>query len=147
MMVPPKAEIRIWGILQNLPCAEPISRSQPLCSHLLILKFLNVQNCLTQRLDCCVIYGPLHALARSPICITTIDAVLLKLAFVIFAGIPGMPFATPAPVPRMGMDPSSSVNGSPGQKDPNIKADLENSDLWSQFNDVGTEMIITKTGR
>ena len=58
-----------------------------------------------------------------------------------------MPFATPAPVPRMGMDPSSSVNGSPGQKDPNIKADLENSDLWSQFNDVGTEMIITKTGR
>ena len=59
-----------------------------------------------------------------------------------------MPFATPAPVPRMGMDPSSSA-GSPaaGQKDPNIKADLENSELWSQFNEVGTEMIITKTGR
>ena len=62
-----------------------------------------------------------------------------------------MPFATPAPVPRMGMDPSSAAAaaaaGSPGQKDPNIKADLENSELWSQFNEVGTEMIITKTGR
>ena len=57
-----------------------------------------------------------------------------------------MPFATPAPVPRMGMDPSSAA-GSPAQKDPNIKADLENSELWSQFNEVGTEMIITKTGR
>ena len=59
-----------------------------------------------------------------------------------------MPFATPAPVPRMGMDPSSSASvGPPGQRDPNIKADLENSELWSQFNEVGTEMIITKTGR
>jgi hypothetical protein len=59
-----------------------------------------------------------------------------------------MPFATP-----MGMD-SSPVTGNngvlpgvPGERDPNIKADLENSDLWSQFYDSGTEMIITKTGR
>ena len=60
-----------------------------------------------------------------------------------------MPFATPAPVPQIGMDPASiaAAGSASGQKDPNIKADLENSDLWSQFNDVGTEMIITKTGR
>ena len=71
-----------------------------------------------------------------------------ETSFLFLTGIPGMPFATPAPVPRMGMDPSSSAAGSPaGQKDPNIKADLENSELWSQFNEVGTEMIITKTGR
>ncbi len=61
------------------------------------------------------------------------------------SGIPGMPFATPAPLPQV--DPTGNIPGVPGEKDPNIKADLENSDLWSQFNDVGTEMIITKTGR
>ena len=29
----------------------------------------------------------------------------------------------------------------------NIKVELENSDLWEKFHQIGTEMIITKTGR
>ncbi|XP_021349894.1 T-box transcription factor TBX6-like isoform X1 [Mizuhopecten yessoensis] len=40
--------------------------------------------------------------------------------------------------------------GGPGQadaSDKNIKIILENSDLWSKFHGIGTEMIITKTGR
>lgn len=31
--------------------------------------------------------------------------------------------------------------------DKNIKITLENRDLWSKFHSIGTEMIITKTGR
>lgn len=30
---------------------------------------------------------------------------------------------------------------------PNVKCRLETKDLWDKFNDIGTEMIITKTGR
>lgn len=29
----------------------------------------------------------------------------------------------------------------------NIKIELENADLWAQFNEHTTEMIVTKTGR
>ena len=29
----------------------------------------------------------------------------------------------------------------------NIQVRLENEDLWVKFNEIGTEMIITKTGR
>lgn len=31
--------------------------------------------------------------------------------------------------------------------DKNIKINLENRELWSKFHNLGTEMIITKTGR
>ena len=58
--------------------------------------------------------------------------------------MPGMPFASP-------MDPSNPTAqmtpGAPGEKDPKIKVKLENEDLWTEFNKIGTEMIITKTGR
>ena len=32
-------------------------------------------------------------------------------------------------------------------RDKNIKIRLENRDLWQKFHSLGTEMIITKTGR
>ena len=33
------------------------------------------------------------------------------------------------------------------QRDPNIKVSLENRKLWDKFDEIGTEMIITKSGR
>lgn len=30
---------------------------------------------------------------------------------------------------------------------PGVKAKLENNELWKQFHRIGTEMIITKSGR
>jgi len=33
------------------------------------------------------------------------------------------------------------------KSDPNIKIALENAELWQQFHQIGTEMIITKLGR
>lgn len=33
------------------------------------------------------------------------------------------------------------------KSDPNVKISLENAELWQQFHDIGTEMIITKLGR
>ena len=33
------------------------------------------------------------------------------------------------------------------KSDPNIKISLENAELWQQFHQIGTEMIITKLGR
>ena len=30
---------------------------------------------------------------------------------------------------------------------PHVEAKLENNDLWKQFHQIGTEMIITKSGR
>jgi len=30
---------------------------------------------------------------------------------------------------------------------PGVEAKLENNDLWQQFHKIGTEMIITKSGR
>ena len=33
------------------------------------------------------------------------------------------------------------------KSNPNIKINLQDQDLWNQFKDIGTEMIITKTGR
>ena len=33
------------------------------------------------------------------------------------------------------------------QRDPNIKVSLENRELWDKFDEIGTEMIITKSGR
>lgn len=30
---------------------------------------------------------------------------------------------------------------------PNVSVKLQNADLWSQFHQIGTEMIITKSGR
>ncbi|XP_070205063.1 T-box transcription factor TBX6-like isoform X2 [Littorina saxatilis] len=44
----------------------------------------------------------------------------------------------------MGMAPPGAENNN---VDKNIKVTLENRDLWSKFHSLGTEMIITKTGR
>ena len=53
--------------------------------------------------------------------------------------IPGaLPFPT-CPTPRFPTVP-------PG-RDNSIRVHLENKDLWSKFDALGTEMIITKTGR
>ena len=46
--------------------------------------------------------------------------------------------------------PSPMLFGSfvaPGKADPNIVVSLEGADLWHQFYQAGTEMIITKSGR
>lgn len=46
--------------------------------------------------------------------------------------------------------PSPMLFGSfvaPGKADPNIVVQLEGADLWHQFYQAGTEMIITKSGR
>ena len=47
-------------------------------------------------------------------------------------------------------NPSPMLFGSfvsPGKLDPNVVVSLEGADLWHQFYQVGTEMIITKSGR
>ena len=45
-------------------------------------------------------------------------------------------------------DPKQMFPGAgSAQKDKNIKIRLENRDLFSKFHNLGTEMIITKTGR
>ena len=44
---------------------------------------------------------------------------------------------------RMGLGASSQRD----VRDKNIKISLENRDLWQKFHSLGTEMIITKTGR
>lgn len=44
----------------------------------------------------------------------------------------------------MGVAPPGSENNN---IDKNIKVTLDNRDLWSKFHSLGTEMIITKTGR
>ena len=54
-----------------------------------------------------------------------------------------MPFSGP-----LGVDNGSGfVPGVPGKRDPNIRVNLENADLWTEFHKIGTEMIITKMGR
>ncbi len=37
--------------------------------------------------------------------------------------------------------------GVPGKRDPNIVVKLDNKELWERFHAIGTEMIITKSGR
>ena len=54
-----------------------------------------------------------------------------------------LPPAVEPPAPPMLF--GSFVN--PGKGDPNIVVSLESADLWHQFYQAGTEMIITKSGR
>ena len=52
--------------------------------------------------------------------------------------------------PAIDTTPSPMLFGSfvsPGKLDPNIVVSLEGADLWHQFYQAGTEMIITKSGR
>lgn len=42
---------------------------------------------------------------------------------------------------------SSLTSVEPGKKDPRIHVSLEGGELWRQFLQVGTEMIITRSGR
>ena len=52
-------------------------------------------------------------------------------------------------------NPQLVINGSQGQHDKktlhtkliNVSATLEMKTLWDEFNDLGTEMIVTKAGR
>ena len=49
---------------------------------------------------------------------------------------------------HMGHDPKRMLPTSQREhRDKNIKIILENRDLWTKFHSLGTEMIITKTGR
>ena len=47
----------------------------------------------------------------------------------------------------MGVSGPTNNNSTAVNPDPNIKVNLENDDLWQNFNKIGTEMIITKMGR
>ncbi len=52
--------------------------------------------------------------------------------------------------PAVDTNPSPMLFGSfvsPGKLDPNVVVSLEGADLWHQFYQSGTEMIITKSGR
>lgn len=50
-----------------------------------------------------------------------------------------LPFGLPSHQPQI-MLPSRPAL-------PGVEAKLENNDLWQQFHKIGTEMIITKSGR
>ena len=53
-------------------------------------------------------------------------------------------FSLPSP---LGYEALTGPGNSGSKRDPNIKVNLENEDLWTQFHKIGTEMIITKMGR
>lgn len=64
----------------------------------------------------------------------------------------GMPGGSPYPL--MAHNPGlmahrhlAAASAASVKSDPNIKIALENAELWQQFHDIGTEMIITKLGR
>jgi T-box protein 6 len=52
------------------------------------------------------------------------------------------PYPTMLPVP-----PRHNIALPPRYSLPGVEAKLQNADLWMQFHDIGTEMIITKSGR
>lgn len=59
-----------------------------------------------------------------------------------------MGFAAPLdPLTPTSCAQPGSVPGVPGKKDPNVTVHLDNDDLWKEFHGIGTEMIITKSGR
>ena len=50
--------------------------------------------------------------------------------------------------PNFSIPPPSSVAPGPdAYHQSSIKLSLEDNDLWKDFHDIGTEMIITKSGR
>lgn len=54
------------------------------------------------------------------------------------------PTMLPVPAPRqMQIPPRYGLS----QGLPGVTVKLQNADLWSQFHQIGTEMIITKSGR
>jgi hypothetical protein len=53
-------------------------------------------------------------------------------------------FSLPSP---LGYEALTGPGSSASKRDPNIKVNLENEELWTQFHQIGTEMIITKMGR
>ena len=61
-----------------------------------------------------------------------------------FTGYPHLPSADPK---RMLGGVGVGVGQENNNVDKNIKVTLENRDLWNKFHGLGTEMIITKTGR
>jgi hypothetical protein len=55
-------------------------------------------------------------------------------------------FSLPSPLGYEALSGPGSA-GAAAKRDPNIKVNLENEELWKQFHKIGTEMIITKMGR
>ena len=48
--------------------------------------------------------------------------------------------------PSTSSDAEMNTENEPAEPD-DPKAELDNKDLWDQFHHIGTEMVITKTGR
>ena len=60
---------------------------------------------------------------------------------------PGAPFGSPVTFDPTLPGGGQPVPGVPGKRDPNIVVKLDNKELWERFHAIGTEMIITKSGR
>eukprot|EP00095_Tigriopus_kingsejongensis_P008526 maker-scaffold81_size397536-snap-gene-0.18 protein:Tk08526 transcript:maker-scaffold81_size397536-snap-gene-0.18-mRNA-1 annotation:"hypothetical protein CAPTEDRAFT_110717" len=63
-------------------------------------------------------------------------------AIAFYSGFPGLPYNNGS----FGSE-TPPVPGVQGKRDPNVRVNLENSELWKDFHKIGTEMIITKMGR
>ncbi|KAH8390775.1 hypothetical protein KR215_005692 [Drosophila sulfurigaster] len=57
------------------------------------------------------------------------------------------PFPSMLPLHMAQHQPQTMMMPSPRPTLPGVEAKLENNDLWQQFHQIGTEMIITKSGR
>ncbi len=56
-------------------------------------------------------------------------------------------FSLPSPLGYEALSGPAGSAMSASKRDPKIKVNLENEELWTQFHKIGTEMIITKMGR
>lgn len=73
--------------------------------------------------------------------------IIFKCIFIIFAVSQSQQFGG-YPSFTSHSDHKRMLGGTQGEAmDKNLKITLENRDLWTKFSSLGTEMIITKTGR
>uniref|UniRef100_A0A8C4TM98 T-box transcription factor TBX6 n=1 Tax=Erpetoichthys calabaricus TaxID=27687 RepID=A0A8C4TM98_ERPCA len=56
-------------------------------------------------------------------------------------------FGPPPPAVSLALKPPGSMTAESGRLPGTVKVQLDNLELWKQFSSVGTEMIITKSGR
>ncbi len=65
------------------------------------------------------------------------------------AAHPGSPFGAPVTYDPTapGVGAGQPLPGVPGKRDPGVSVHLDNKELWERFHQIGTEMIITKSGR
>ncbi|KAG2463500.1 TBX6 factor, partial [Polypterus senegalus] len=56
-------------------------------------------------------------------------------------------FGPPPPAVSLALKPQGSMTAESGRLPGTVKVQLDNLELWKQFSSVGTEMIITKSGR